>query len=218
METHAGITEPGPTVYRVTFAHEHNTLKEGDLVRVTEDPRVAPERWLSKCSDGSLHFLTGRDDQFVHLVELSKLGGCVKAPQAFSVGESVGKALYQDILQDAGATDSFNPTSTVELEPAPEPEVSAEPEGKDKDEAKELSAIHEVRITSFDEKQTYRLTRIAEARADLRQAEIISMLKRKSFVAAFTNEEKARRCVNALRAVKGTSVAVVTKEFEKSSK
>lgn len=63
-EVDAGSVETGPSLYQVTYAHAHKTLKAGDLVRMVEDPRFNN---LLLRTDWTLHQLADDHDQYVHL-------------------------------------------------------------------------------------------------------------------------------------------------------
>ena len=63
-EVDAGKVVPGPALYEVTYAHNHKTLKAGNLVRMVEDPRYNN---LLLRTDWTLHWLTDEQDQYVHL-------------------------------------------------------------------------------------------------------------------------------------------------------
>lgn len=64
-DVHAGEVPCGPALYEVIDAHEHKTLKVGDLVRMVEDPHY--NNWLLR-TDNTLHALqNGQGDLYVWL-------------------------------------------------------------------------------------------------------------------------------------------------------
>lgn len=65
---HAGNVSPSRILYTVTESHDHESLTEGNVVVMVEDPRF--KNWLLRLSDMTLHPLTGRCDQYVHLSPL----------------------------------------------------------------------------------------------------------------------------------------------------
>lgn len=62
---HAGNAWPGKELYIVTESHDHQQLTEGNIVAVVDDPKQ--NSWLLRISDMTLHSLTGKSDQYVHL-------------------------------------------------------------------------------------------------------------------------------------------------------
>lgn len=72
-EISAGKVPCGTTVYTVTNAHDHKTLKEGDIVRMTENLRLIRE-------DFTLHRLTDDNGQYVHLMEVPIGGATAPLP------------------------------------------------------------------------------------------------------------------------------------------
>ena len=65
----AGGIAPSMTRYRVTWPHEHKTLRAGDVVVMTETPSL--ENMLLREPDMTLHRLQDDGGQYVHMVEAS---------------------------------------------------------------------------------------------------------------------------------------------------
>jgi hypothetical protein len=65
----AGSIAPSMKRYRITWAHDHKTLCVGDVVVMTETPRL--ENMLLREPDMTLHKLQDDHDQYVHMVEAS---------------------------------------------------------------------------------------------------------------------------------------------------
>ena len=66
----AGHAVVGPTRYRVTETHGHQTLKIGDIVVMGEDPIEFNNLLIRE--DYTLHKLFGQDDQYVHLEKVAE--------------------------------------------------------------------------------------------------------------------------------------------------
>lgn len=62
---HAGNVYPSRSWYTVTESHDHESLTEGNVVVMVEDPGL--NNWLLRLSDMTLHPLTDRCHQYVHL-------------------------------------------------------------------------------------------------------------------------------------------------------
>lgn len=65
----AGCVAPSTKRYVVVYAHEHETLRAGDVVVMVAPPGV----WhcLLRMSDMTMHMLTDAHSQYVHLAEAS---------------------------------------------------------------------------------------------------------------------------------------------------
>lgn len=63
----AGSISPSPKLFVITYAHDHKTLKAGDIVAIVESPQGF--NYLFR-SDHTLHNLSDGHDQYVHLEEL----------------------------------------------------------------------------------------------------------------------------------------------------
>lgn len=66
----AGKVGPSTTRYKVVCAHDHATLKVGDVVVMTEDRTRA--NWLLREADLTLHDLTDEHSQYIHLEKLAE--------------------------------------------------------------------------------------------------------------------------------------------------
>lgn len=64
-EVDAGSVAPGLRWFLVTEPHGHDKLQVGDVVLVVEDPRAC--NWIFRIKDMTLHSLTGKFGQYVHL-------------------------------------------------------------------------------------------------------------------------------------------------------
>ena len=69
----AGSVEVSDRRYVVTWPHEHNTLKAGDVVVMVVTPQA--RNLLLRLADMTLHSLEDGYDQYVHLDESSNAGG-----------------------------------------------------------------------------------------------------------------------------------------------
>lgn len=65
----AGSVAPSTKRYRINWPHNHKTLRAGDVVVMTQTPRL--ENMLLRESDMTLHVLQDDSDQYVHMVEAS---------------------------------------------------------------------------------------------------------------------------------------------------
>ena len=63
----AGSVAPSMKRYRIIWPHNHKTLRAGDVVVMTETPRL--ENMLLREPDMTLHVLQDDSDQYVHMVE-----------------------------------------------------------------------------------------------------------------------------------------------------
>ena len=68
----AGSIAPSIKRYRVTYLHDHKTLKTGDVVVMTESPKF--DNLLLREPDMTLHFLQDNNGQYVHMVEAHNAG------------------------------------------------------------------------------------------------------------------------------------------------
>ena len=64
VDISAGAVAPSTLYYKVTYTHDHPSLKEGDLVVMTEYQGL---NTLLRVSDFSLHTLDDGFGQYVHL-------------------------------------------------------------------------------------------------------------------------------------------------------
>ena len=65
----AGSVAPSMKRYRIICPHNHKTPRAGDVVVMTETPRL--ENMLLREPDMTLHVLQDDSDQYVHMVEAS---------------------------------------------------------------------------------------------------------------------------------------------------
>jgi hypothetical protein len=63
----AGEVEPSPRRYAVAYLHAHETLAVGDIVVVSVNTKS--ENVLIRLSDMTLHEISDKNEQYVHLVE-----------------------------------------------------------------------------------------------------------------------------------------------------
>ncbi len=61
----AGNVPPSLRRYRITIPHDHETLRTGDVVVMTETPSL--DNLLLRESDMTLHNLRDKSDQYVHM-------------------------------------------------------------------------------------------------------------------------------------------------------
>ena len=71
-EVDAGGVSAGQTLYEVTYAHGHKTLKVGDHVRMAEDAHY--NNTLVR-TDWTQHLLADENGQYVHLREVPMVAG-----------------------------------------------------------------------------------------------------------------------------------------------
>lgn len=65
----SGDVGPSQKTYRVTWPHDHETLKTGDLVRIVLDP--SKNTLILRVDDSSLHPVQDKHKQYVHLEEVA---------------------------------------------------------------------------------------------------------------------------------------------------
>ena len=67
----AGSIAPSMKRYRITYLHDHKTLKTGDVVVMTESPQF--HNLLLREPDMTLHSLQDGHGQYVHMIEATNM-------------------------------------------------------------------------------------------------------------------------------------------------